>query len=427
MSSTPVKAVTGTSAGPLRALWGGPELAPLWAAARQRLERNGRVLGGRPVVLHDPPLATRDRVAALLGELRRPTGNLPVSLARLDAALRASRFELGLVEVLEALDGRPVADRRAERTAARDGLQAARRELAAHPALQRHAALAAWVDRLDARGVLAPAPGAAPPARRALDVLARLPAEGVNRAELAHRMVGDAHALNDDTPLSRLVLAGIATMLGVGAPAIADASARRELWEAAGVVSNPLTCHALVLNLPLAGGGHIARRLRESAAEGTAERLLLSQLRGEPLDAAPLADRTVWVCENPVVTERAEAALGSGAGPLICVEGWPNSAVSGLLRAVGAAGARLAYHGDFDWHGVRIAASILSRFPARPWRLRAGDYLLAVTRRPGGLPPLQGRPAPTPWDPPLERTMATAGVIVEEEAVLADLLADLAS
>ena len=50
-----------------------------------------------------------------------------------------------------------------------------------------------------------------------------------------------------------------------------------------------------------------------------------SQVRAEPLDATPLAGRTVWVCENPVVTERAEAALGSDAGPLVCVEGWMNS------------------------------------------------------------------------------------------------------
>lgn len=99
------------AAASVRALWGGPELAPLWEAARRRLERNGRVLGGRPVILRDPSTATRDRVAALLGELRQPTGDLRVSLARLDGALRASRFGLGLLEVLEALDGRPVGDR----------------------------------------------------------------------------------------------------------------------------------------------------------------------------------------------------------------------------------------------------------------------------------------------------------------------------
>jgi uncharacterized protein (TIGR02679 family) len=408
----------------LRALWGDPELAMLWVVARRRLERNGCVLGGRPVMLRDPPLATRDRVAALLGELRRPTGDVPVSLARLDAALRASRFGLGLLEVLEALDGRPVRDRRAERAAARDSLQAAHRELAAHPTLRDHPELAAWVDGLDARALFGPAPSP-PPARLALDVLARFPADGVNRAELAHRVLGDAHALDDDAPLARLVLGGIANLLGTGAPG--DASARRALWEAAGVISNPLTCHALVLNLPLAGNSRIARRLRESAGEGTAERLLLSQLRAEPLDATPLAGRIVRVCENPVVTERAEAALGSTASPLICVEGWMNSAVARLLRAIHGAGAQLAYHGDFDWPGVRIAASIIGRFPARPWRFRAADYLAAVEASPNPLPSLEGSPSPTSWDPALTEAMARTGLVVEEEAVLADLLTDLAS
>jgi uncharacterized protein (TIGR02679 family) len=409
-----------------RALWGGPELVPLWAAARQRLERNGRVLGGRPVLLRDPPVVTRDRVAALLGELRRPTGDVPVQLARLDEVLRASRFGLGLLEVLEALDGRPVRDRRAERTAARDTLRTARRELDDHAALRHHPELVAWTDGLDGRALVAQAPGLPPPARLALDALAQLPADGVNRAQLAHSVAGDAHALDDDAPLARLVLAGIASLLGTSAP-LGDASTRRELWEAAGVVANPLTCHALVLNLPLAGDGRIARRLRESAADGTAERLLLSQVHTGPLDATPLAGRTVRVCENPVVTERAEAALGSTAGPLICVEGWMNSAVARLLGALHDAGAELAYHGDFDWPGMRIAAGVLARFPARPWRFRTADYLAAVAARPDGLPQLQGRPSSTAWDPALAAAMSRAGLVVEEEAVLTELLGDLAS
>jgi uncharacterized protein (TIGR02679 family) len=425
MSGTTAEAAAKAAVETLRALWAGPELVPLWTAARRRLERNGRVLGGRPVVLRDPPLATRDRVAALLGELRRPTGDVPVSLARLDATLRASRFGLGLVEVLEALDGRPVRDRRAERAAARDSLRVARSELATHPALHHHPELAPWVDALDARGLLAAVPGLPPPARLALDVLAQLPADGVNRAELAHRVIGDAHALDDDAPPTRLVLAGIASLLGIDAAPLGDASARRELWEAAGVVSNPLTCHALVLNLTPAGDGRIARRLRDSAAEGTAERLMLSQVRAEPLDATPLAGRTVWVCENPVVTARAEAALGRNAGPLVCVEGWMNSAVARLLRTLHDAGAQLAYHGDFDWPGMRIAAAVLGRFPARPWRFRAADYLAATAARPNGLPPLEGRPSPTPWDPALTEAMTAAGLVVEEEAVLAELLTDL--
>jgi uncharacterized protein (TIGR02679 family) len=104
-----------------------------------------------------------------------------------------------------------------------------------------------------------------------------------------------------------------------------------------------------------------------------------------------------------------------------------NSAASRLLRALHEAGAGLAYHGDFDWHGMRIAAGIFGHFPARPWRFRAGDYLAAIAARANGLRPLEGRPAPTPWDPALSEAMTAAGLVVEEEAVLAELLTDLAS
>jgi uncharacterized protein (TIGR02679 family) len=102
-----------------------------------------------------------------------------------------------------------------------------------------------------------------------------------------------------------------------------------------------------------------------------------------------------------------------------------NSAVARLLRALHDAGAQLAYHGDFDWPGMRIAAALLGRLPARPWRFRAADYLAATAARPNGLPPLEGRPSPTPWDPALTEAMTAAGLVVEEEAVLAALLTDL--
>ena len=408
----------------LRALWEVPELHPLWTAARRRLERNGWVLTGGPLVLPDPDLATRDRVAALLGELRRPAGDLRVSLARLDAALRATRFGVGLVEVLETLDGRPLANRPAERAAARGARDEALRALLDHRALAARPELAAWARRLDARALLPQQSGRPAPAVTALEVLACLPAEGIGLAELAQQAAGGAHRLDADTPLARLVLAGVAVLLGAGTPS--DAAGRRELWDAAGVVVNPLTAHVLVLNLPLGGPGAIAGRLREAAAAGVAERLLLSQLRREPPDATPLAGRRVRVCENPVVVERAEARLGAGSAPLVCVEGWPNGAAARLLGALHRAGARLGYHGDFDWAGVRIAASVMGRFGAAPWRLGAGDYRTAVAGR-DGLPALAGHPAPTPWDPELAEAMGSVGRLLEEEAVLEELLGDLAS
>ena len=71
-------------------------------------------------------------------------------------------------------------------------------------------------------------------------------------------------------------------------------------------------------------------------------------------------------------------SLGPGARPLICTEGQPSTAFHRLAAAVTANGGRLRYHGDFDWPGIAIAASVISRHGARPWRMTAADYETAI-------------------------------------------------
>ena len=82
----------------------------------------------------------------------------------------------------------------------------------------------------------------------------------------------------------------------------------------------------------------------------------------------------------------------------------------------------LRYHGDFDWPGVTIANNVIARFGARPWRLDARAYRQAAE---GGGHALRGAPVTARWDPTLTQAMRSLGVKVEEERVLADLLADL--
>ncbi|WP_424918264.1 TIGR02679 domain-containing protein [Streptomyces sp. wa1064] len=93
-------------------------------------------------------------------------------------------------------------------------------------------------------------------------------------------------------------------------------------------------------------------------------------------------------------------------------------------RLLGSAHARFRYHGDFDWGGLRIAGALLRRVPWTPWRYTAADYRTAVCNLPSG-PPLTGVRAEAPWDPDLSDALQEAGVRVEEEAVLGDLLSDL--
>jgi hypothetical protein len=65
---------------------GRPEYAPLWTAARRRIERNGVSLEGTPLTLKGLTSNEADKIAGLLG-VRRPTdGSLRVSLAELDRA-----------------------------------------------------------------------------------------------------------------------------------------------------------------------------------------------------------------------------------------------------------------------------------------------------------------------------------------------------
>ena len=95
----------------------------------------------------------------------------------------------------------------------------------------------------------------------------------------------------------------------------------------------------------------------------------------------------------------------------------------GELRLVGD-GARVRYHGDFDWPGLAIAGRVLVR-GATPWRLGAEDYLAALPA--GAGVPLSGAEVPTPWDPDLQPALREHGRAVHEEGVLEVLLADLAT
>jgi uncharacterized protein (TIGR02679 family) len=100
-----------------------------------------------------------------------------------------------------------------------------------------------------------------------------------------------------------------------------------------------------------------------------------------------------------------------------------------LLDALVAAGARLAYRGDFDWPGIGMANRIAGRYHARTWRMNAADYEqhVAVARdRATPLQPLSGAAVDAAWDPELAPVMVALGVAVQEESALELLLTDLA-
>jgi uncharacterized protein (TIGR02679 family) len=175
-----------------------------------------------------------------------------------------------------------------------------------------------------------------------------------------------------------------------------------------------------VLNLPAEGEG-LGEWLTGAARYGTPFQVTLHQLAAHPIQ---VACPRVFVCENPAVLRRACAELGAACPPLVCTEGRPSTAFHRLIAVAIDAGAELLYHGDFDWPGVAIAADLVARYRARPWRMDARDYQAAVNANGVGVD-LSGEPGPTPWDLALREAMSLGGRAVYEETVADQLLADL--
>ena len=250
-------------------------------------------------------------------------------------------------------------------------------------------------------------------------MLAALPADGISLPTFAQRTCYDTHELDDGTRLSTLVLRALAALHGEPAPT--DAHERRALWERAGVACDALSTAVLVAGLRPSTMDPLATSLRMWADAGQATWITLAQLRDLRTEGLPR--RTVRVVENPSVMAEALARYGPACPPLVCGHGWPNTAVIQLLRRLREAGCPLAYHGDLDGEGVRIAAYVRSKTGATLWRMSRADYLADVPDTGPGV----GRVSDAPWDADLAPAMREHLVAVSVEHVVEVLLADLGS
>jgi uncharacterized protein (TIGR02679 family) len=392
-------------------LLGAPELAWLVDRVRRRLERDEPLTG--PATLATPTAAERAAAERLLGRAPGTGRSLSVRLDAVDAVLRRSGISPdGLAAAVTALTG-PVtrlADVREQEASAWWDAYA--------PLATLRPELAEWTDRLRRDGLVRRLARTPHTARILLgdtaEALRRLPADpAVSLPAFANRTLGDAHALDDGTPLATLVLSGVRALTGF--PDGTGAEWRREAWASAGLLKDALS--STVLTLGLSGTPALDRM----AEAGEPAVLTLRQLTRTPPRTAPAV---VYVCENPTVLATAADTHGTACPPLVCLQGQPSAAALTLLRHLHTHGSELRYHGDFDWGGLRIATTLLRRVPWRPWRFTAADYRAAAAATPLATP-LTGTPTTAAWDPDLRPALTELGVRIEEEAVLDTLLADL--
>ena len=389
---------------------GDPALARVWSAALDARERVGYDRDGTFAV---PELSVTEADAfdALPWRERRRR-----ILSGRDLKERLSRFEAAVydsgidpIEAYERFAGRRPRDLPAARAGKRDHRAAQRARVFEHPAV---AARPALVEALQTSVIrLADVPAWL----QALDVVEVLPAEPVvERAVLSARLfAGDAHMLDPDTKVERLVRGLLERLAGMpGQRSV------RELWLDWGVETDPLSSTVLTLNLEGALDTPLGMAL--STMRGSHMVLTLAQL--EESDVAWRAE-DLFVCENPTVVRAAQRALGTACRPLVCTGGWPSAAASALLGQLRACGATLRHHGDFDWDGLAIHQALVRDAGVVAWRYDADAYDRAVSDSGVPLRRLMSRRRTVSGT--LADALARSGCLVPEELVLGGLLEDL--
>jgi uncharacterized protein (TIGR02679 family) len=244
-------------------------------------------------------------------------------------------------------------------------------------------------------------------------VLAQLPAAAVTRSHLAAQLLGDAHALDPGSPVAAIVLA-VLRRARAGEDGQEEEETTRALWAGAGVLVNELARPVLFLNLPGSAGG---------ASGEPAYLSLRALMRARP--EWQVASRDVYVCENPNLVAIAADTLGADCAPLVCTDGMPAAAQRALLAQLALAGARLHYHGDFDWPGIAIANTVIDLCGAVPWRFGATDYCAALDKERVETRALAGVDLEARWDSALPAAMLARGRAIDEEALAASLMPDL--
>ncbi|MFD6548550.1 TIGR02679 family protein [Streptomyces sp. NPDC058398] len=422
---------------PVRGYLGDPSLTALWAAARRRLERNRLSPTGTVQVQLDTEGA--NRLGGLLGTRLEP-GLRRIQLGALEAALRASAAQCGLVSVVADLTGQPLQDRTSVKEAQQTVWSALWQQLDSDltSASMAHASwVAHWLEELRSTGLLTragieAASTALSGAVRTIATLTNTPLHpspgngtGVMKqwelSELAAHTTGDAHGLDEGRLTGLLVLKAIAAACTLTPP---DSSVgRRLLWGRVGVSTDVLSGTVMVWRLAPPGPHPWAQMMRKRRDLALVTHLTLQELHTVPDVPLTPPGTTVHFCENPQVLQA--AARYGLPGILICGSGNPSAVGWELLQRLTSGGANVGYHGDFDWPGVAIAERVM-RAGARPWRMHAADYLNALTKLPTDrLASLAGESVPTPWDPQLRTVMRQRGLAVHEEALLAELLGDL--
>ncbi|MBL1259873.1 MAG: TIGR02679 family protein [Thiotrichaceae bacterium] len=428
----------------LKRLFDRPELTRLIDRLQSRFERG---IDSPTLTLPDPELTERRAIASLLG---RPIGSgrsIRINIIDLERVIQRAELAPDLRAAIEQLRGplKNLADEKAtEQQTWQTVFESVAIEIKAVEVkatdIKETAAtqlgINTWLDKLRQEGLLKRLAKGNPDnattlLQQAMSVIRQLPGQGQTLSTLAANTLGDAHALDSGRPVATLVKRAIQQIDQAANQSKDQEENERELWASARIlVGGAITSTALVLNLPVSGSSFTDNIIHQAAQHGQPLWLTLRQLIRDSAQWQ-VNGRTIYICENPAVVAAAAERLGTECAPLICTYGQPSAALNHLLKQLQNSGARLMYHGDFDWPGITIANIIMRRFGAKPWHFDAAAYQVSLQENPlgnrhtAGKMELTGKLVNAEWDSALTTAMKAKKIAIPEERVLEFLLASL--
>ncbi|HEB55396.1 MAG TPA: TIGR02679 family protein [Gammaproteobacteria bacterium] len=413
--------------GRLKRLFDKPELTRLIDRLQARFERGN---DSPMLTLSNPDLAERKAIASLLGHPIGRGRSIRISLTDLEELIQQAELAPDLRTAVEQLRG-PLKNLANEKATEQQSWQTIFETVEMEV---KQLDIKTWLDKLRQDGLLKRLAKGDPDnattlLHQALGVIRQLPGRGQTLSTLAANTLGDAHALDIGRPVATLIKRALKQADQIEssenlnkAPNNNQEESERELWASAGIlVGGAITSTVLVLNLPVAGDSFTDNIIHQATQHGQPLWLTLRQLVRDS-SQWQVASQTIYICENPAVVAEAADQLGTDCAPLVCTYGQPRAALNHLLSQLQKAGARLVYHGDFDWPGITIANGIMCRFGAKPWHFDEAAYRHAAAT---GKMELTGKLVNAEWDPGLAQAMKEKKIAIPEERVLELLLGSL--
>ena len=390
-----------------------PGMAPVWAAARQQLDRFGPQRRGA-VTRPDLDRPSSLVLESLLG--RKPTKRL--DLGELEKALLDREVGDDLCDALTRL-GHPPSPDAAQRRAARARSGAAREALTCAVASWKEPWATEWADGILRSGLLGgldrdTVETLIADVRCLLDYLDHAAPPGASRTEIAAKLFGSAHALDQGTRLAAFAIHALRQRVGQ--------FEGRELWERAGILADRVSAPALTWSLPAVGASALDEQIRAASAGALPLHVSLMALQRHPVSVP--RGVPVLVVENPRLVEA--AAEHNLTSSVVSSNGNPSTAVTTLLRQLQRSGASIWYHGDFDAPGIAICRR-MHEMGCTPWMMDSTDYEDAIRlaeRTDVRLEVDSKDCGTTPWDPALQAVFESRRLVIHEELVLDGVLDD---